>query len=75
MATKHLLIEDKFFPFVKSRRHRVAVDVQLQSFVNFGIMCSSVVNFRPTSLYPRVKNPRWPMNMRLGGPRANAIIF
>jgi hypothetical protein len=49
-VTKDLLNEDNFFPIVKPRTYRVAVDVQLHSFVNFGIIRSSVVNFMPTSL-------------------------
>jgi hypothetical protein len=50
---------------------RVAERRYQSTILGFGIRWRWVVSFTPLPLYPRVKNPRYPLLRRLGGPRAD----
>jgi hypothetical protein len=46
------------------------VDVELHSFFDLGIRLRLVVSFTSQPLYPQGKNLWYPLDRRLGGPRA-----
>jgi hypothetical protein len=41
-------------------------------FLDLGPSWESVVSFKPLSLYPRGKSPRYPLDGRLGGPQSRS---
>jgi hypothetical protein len=42
----------------------------IQTFFDLGTRCRWVVSFTPRPLYPQGKNPRYPLDRRLGGPQS-----
>jgi hypothetical protein len=44
-------------------------------FLDFGTIWRWVVSFTPRLLYPREKNPRYPLDRRLGGPQSRSGQF